>query len=101
MGSGLSSLTLYSSVGKVFKKKRAFANSILSSAGVITAFFLGPLTQKLVVILGWRGGTLILGGVVLNAIPTVLVASWFYLENAVIIKGKRESQYKLYHLFNC
>ncbi|CAL1534048.1 unnamed protein product [Lymnaea stagnalis] len=66
-GLGMIYLPAIVSVGYYFEKKRAFATGLAVAGSGLGTFIFPPLSQFLIDELTWRGGILIIAGIILNA----------------------------------
>ena len=60
-------------VGLYFDRKRAFATGIAVCGSGIGTLVFAPLAQALINEYGWKGMTIIMGGLMLNGIPVAII----------------------------
>lgn len=85
-GFGLMYLPAIVMVGYYFEKRRAFATGVAVCGSGIGAFVFAPLSERLISYYGWRGATLIMGGITLNG---VVMGSLFRPLEASCVKGQK------------
>nr|XP_039263668.1 monocarboxylate transporter 3-like [Styela clava] len=73
VGFGLVNVPTIALIGIRYKEKRSFFNNIVTMGSALTAIPLSPLVQLWIDVYGWRGAFLLIGGVILNVIPSCLL----------------------------
>ena len=73
IGFGLLYLPSIVMVGLYFDRKRAFATGIAVCGSGIGTLFFAPLAQILIDEYGWKGMTIIMGGLMLNGLVSALI----------------------------
>lgn len=86
-GVGMTNLAFFTMSGEIFQTKLSFVNNTFSSSHALVAVTLAPLMQFLIEYYGWRGAMLILGGIVLQAVPISLISGRLF-EKIEIAQGK-------------
>ncbi|XP_014662482.1 PREDICTED: uncharacterized protein LOC106805421 [Priapulus caudatus] len=82
-GSGLSFIYLPAivSVGYYFEKRRAFATGIAVCGSGVGTFAFAPFSKYLLQLYDWKGGTMIVAGIVLNAMVAGSLMRPLYLDS--------------------
>lgn len=77
-GVGMTNLAFFTMSGEIFRTKLSFVNNTFSASHALVAVGLAPVTQFLIEHYGWRGAMLILGGIVLQAVPISLLSGRYF-----------------------
>nr|XP_039263763.1 LOW QUALITY PROTEIN: monocarboxylate transporter 12-B-like [Styela clava] len=93
VGFGFVGVPTVALIGMRFKEKQSLYINIVTMGSALSAIPLSPLLQLWIDIYGWRGAYLLLGGVVLNAIP-----SCFLMVSSKINKKMTNANRKLIDL---
>ncbi len=73
VGFGLMYLCALVAVAEYFDKRRGLAVGIVSCGSGLGGFIFAPLSHFLISQFGWKGGVLIISGLILNGVPFGLI----------------------------